>query len=124
MNQLLLPYKDPLITAQDMSASFNGTAIDVQYKDNIGCQLVWTGSNPTGTITFQVSLDYSANTQVGTWTTIQLTAGTNVQLTPGGTAGNGYADFNQLSAPWFRVVYTTASGSVGNLTATIGAKGV
>ena len=120
---ILPTYTDPLVTSQSMAASFNGTPININFMDNIGYQLAWTGANPTGTITFQVSIDYNSNfpTQA-TWTTVQLTPGNNLSISPGGAASNAYVDLNQLSAPWIRVVYTTAGGSVGNLTAKIAAK--
>jgi len=118
------PFKDPKFSAADMSASITGTPSNIQFTDNIGVQLFWTGGNPIGTITFQVSIDYNANSGSGTWSTIQSSPGTDLTVTPSGSAGNTYVDFNQLSAPWIRVIYTTAGGSSGNLTATIGAKEV
>ena len=120
---VLLPYTDPLITTQSMDASFNGTPINIQYLDNCGIQLVWTGSNPAGSIGVQVSLNYNQNTQTGTWTPLEIN-GVALTVTPGGTPGNAYLDLNQLSAPWIQVTYTTAGGSNGALTAVIGAKQV
>jgi hypothetical protein len=125
MRKLVLPtYPDPLITAQSMAASFNGTPVYIQFEDNIGIQLVWTGANPIGTIGVQVSANYNPNTQAGTWTPLQLTPGTNLTVSPGGSAGNAYLDLNQLSAPWIQVTYTTAGGSVGLLSALITGKEV
>lgn len=111
---VLLPYKDPAITSHSMASSFNGTPVNIQYQDNIAVQLVWTGANPVGTINIQVSLD---NIAPVTWTTI-----TGTSVTPGGTPGNAFINLTQLAAPWIRIMYVTAGGSVGNLTATIGAK--
>jgi hypothetical protein len=108
---VLLPYVDPNITSASMASNIIGTSIPIQYLDNVGVQLVWSGSNPIGSIVIQVSLDNS------TWISIPATS-----VSPGGTPGNAYIDLNQLSAPHVRVAYTTAGGSVGNLTATIGAK--
>ena len=121
---VLLPYTDPLVNGQSMAASFNGTPINLQYWDNCGIQLIWTGSDPLGTITVGVSLNYNPVTQSGTWTTLQITQGTNLTVTPNGVAGNAYLDLNQLSTPWILVQYTTAANSSGNLTAIIGGKQV
>jgi len=117
------PFKDPLITAASMASSISGTPVNIQFTDNVGIQLSWTGADPLGTIGVQVSLDYNANTEAGTWTPLEIN-GAALTVAPGGTAGNAYLDLNQLSAPWIQVTYTTASSSVGNLTAVIGAKEV
>lgn len=121
---VLLPFTDPKISAQSMAASITGTPTNIQYLDNVGVQLSWTGNDPLGIIKVQVSLDYNPNTTNGTWTAIQTTPGTDLSVSPSGSAGNAYIDLNQLSAPWIRVVYTTAASSVGLLTAVIGSKQV
>ena len=118
------PFKDPSMSAQSMVANITGTPVNVQFTDNVGIQVSWTGSNPIGTIGIQVSLDYNQNTKTGTWTPIQTTPGTPLTVTPAGSAGNAYVDLNQLSAPWIQVTYTTAGGSSGALTAVIGSKEV
>lgn len=110
----LLPFIDPLITAKSVASSFTGTAINVQYLDNVAVQLVWTGANPIGTAHVQVSLD---NVVPVTWNTI-----TPVDIALTGSAGSAFIDLNQMGARWIRVTYTTAGGSIGLLTATIGAK--
>lgn len=118
-------YTDPLINGVSMASSVTGTPVGISTFDNVGVQLVWAGADPLGTINFQVSLDYNKTTgNPGTWTTIDDENGNPVVVTPGGTAGNAYVDFNQLSAPYFRVIYTTAGSSSGTLTAKIGAKSV
>lgn len=119
------PYLDPLISAQSMAVSFNGTPTNIQDKDNCGIQLSWTGSNPIGTINVQVSLDYDPRfPTAGTWTFLADSSGNAIKIIPAGAAGSGYFDLNQLSAFWVQVIYTTAGGSVGNLTSKIVAKNV
>ncbi len=118
-------YKDPLITGFDMSGSVNGSPTNIEFFDNVGYQLKWTGGNPVGAITFQVSIDYDARfPTLATWTTIEVSPGTPLTISPGGSPGNGYADINQMSAMWIRPVYTTAGGSVGSLSCTFCAKGL
>ncbi len=119
---VLLPYTDPLMTAASMAASILGTPINIQFMDDIGIAFTWTGSNPTGSVGLQVSLDYNPNTGLGNWFTVQTSPGTNYSVSPGGTPGGTFADFALTGARWLRTVYTTAGGSVGALTAVIGAK--
>lgn len=118
-------FPDPIITNKSMASSFNGTPTNIQVYDNVGIQLSWSGASPGGTINVQVSLDFDPRFPTGgTWTLLQDSSGNAIKIQPGGSAGNGYFDLNQLSAPWVQVVYTTAGGSVGNLTSKIVAKAV
>lgn len=119
------PYLDPLISGQSMASSFNGTPYNIENKDNVGLQFSWTGANPLGTIEVQVSVDYNSQFETGTWTLLtQPESDTPISIAPDGAAGTGYFDLNQLSAQWVQVVYTTAGGSAGNLTAKYVAKNV
>lgn len=118
-------YPDPAIAGQSMAASFNGTPTNIEYFDNIGIQLKWTGANPIGAINVQVSLDFDPRfPSAATWTYIESTPGVPIVIAPGGAPGTGYFDLNQLSAPWVRVTYTTAGGSSGSLTSKVSAKGL
>ncbi len=119
---VLLPYTDPLMNGASTTSSINGTPINIQYLDDIGVQFSWTGSNPAGTITLQVSNDYNKHTQVGTWSTVQTTPGTNYSVSLGGTPGNTFADFDLTGAVWLRPVFTTTGGSVGTITCVTSAK--
>src|SRR6185437_1659876 len=121
---VVLPYTDPSINAASMASNINGTPINIQYADNACVQVVWTGSSPLGQIKFQVSTTWNNALQTGTWTTIQTQPGTDFSIVPGGSAGDYFVDLNELGAPWFRIIYLTAGGSVGNLTATFGAKSI
>ena len=120
----LKTFLDPLINAQSMASSISGTPTNIQFFDNIGIQLHWTGASPGGSINVQVSVDYDVRfPNNATWTFLEDSTGTPIVISPNGSAGNGYFDLNQLSAPWIQVVYTTAGGSVGLLTSKISAKG-
>lgn len=109
-----------------MASSFNGTPSNIEVYDNVGIQFSWSGANPIGAINVQVSLDFDPRfPTLGTWTLLtQPGSTTPIVITPGGAAGTGYFDLNQLSAPWVQVIYTTAGGSVGLLTSKITAKAV
>lgn len=118
-------YPDPLISGTSMASSFVGTPSNIEFFDNIGVQLSWTGANPVGTIGVQVSINYDSRFPANAvWTPLQTTPGTPLTVIPGGTPGNAYIDLNQLSAPWFQITYTTAGGSVGTLSSYLTAKGL
>jgi hypothetical protein len=120
----LVKFVDPLITGQSMAASFNGTPTNIQFFNDVGIQLAWTGSNPIGTIGVQVSNDYDPHFPAGpaTWTPIQSSPGTPITVTPGGSAGNAYFNLDGLAAAYVQVTYTTAGGSSGALTSKLTAK--
>jgi len=91
-----------LLLNGDMSqATLESKHVDISCMDNIGLQIVWTGT-PTGTLECDVSLD-----QVS-WIPLTFNPAINQ---PAGASGTLYLDLNQLSAMWLRVVYTRVSGS-------------
>lgn len=112
-----------LITSGDMSSSITSAATNIQFLDNIGVQLHFTGS-PTGTFSVQVSLNHKQDSQgvvsvPGDWVSIVLSPAP----VAAGSADDIYIDINQISSPWLRVVYTRSSGS-GTLQGYVGAKEV
>lgn len=116
----LSPYH--IINAGDMSATITSTPTNILWLDNVGIQLIFTGT-PTGTFSVEVSNDYATENGTpidsGTWTAISFGSAP----TAGGAAGNIYLDINQLSAAYVRVVYSPTSGS-GTLDAYITGKQV
>lgn len=133
---ILLKYQT--VTDGDMSESSITSAVtNIQYLDDIGLQLNWTGS-PTGTFAIQVSADYAqdgANSpgtpnvlNAGNWVPISFTywngsAFVTATSIPTSVGSPIYIDLALLSAPWIRIVYTRGSGS-GTLDAFITAKEV
>lgn len=99
------------ITNGDMSgASITSSITNIQFLDNVGVQLNWSGSTPIGTIVVQVSADHAQDaegnvTVAGNWISLP------VSISVSGNTGSGYFDLNQLSSPWIRVVYTKTSGT-------------
>lgn len=121
------------ISAGDMStASLTSAVTNIQFLDNIGLQLNFTGS-PTGTFEVQVSSDYAqdgqGNVQVaGNWIPLIMTYWDGATFVTTGDIPTSvgspiYLDLALLSAPWIRVVYTRVSGS-GTLNSFITAKSV
>ena len=119
------------ITAGSMAGNLTSQVTTIQFLDNLGLQLDWTGS-PVGSFQVQVSADYSQDIMgnvlnAGNWSPIILeyipTGGTLTIATsiPTSVGSPIYVDLNQTSAPYIRVVYTSSSGT-GTLNAYITAK--
>lgn len=111
------------IAAGDMSASITSGATNIQFLDNVGAQLHFTGT-PTGTFSVEVSMDHEQDSQgavsvAGNWVALPLSP----SPVASGAADDIYIDMNQLSAPWIRLKYTRTSGT-GTLAAYICAKEV
>ena len=71
---VLYPYT--IFSASSMATSLTSAAIKIEYQDNAGIQLHWTGT-PTGTFSFQISSnhvqDYLGNiTTPGEWVTLPV----------------------------------------------------
>lgn len=98
------------ITNGDMSSSITGAVTNIEWQDNIGIQLNFTGA-PSGTFQVQISADYekinNTVTNAGNWISLVLSP----VPTAAGAADNIYVDITQISAPWIRVVYTRTSGT-------------
>jgi hypothetical protein len=116
--------KERIITSGDMSQSFITSSITgIQYLDNIGIQLNWTGT-PIGSFSFQVSIDHAQDnrgnvTVVGNWVTLAVSP----TIAAAGTSDQAYVDINQTGATFIRVLYTKTSGT-GTLNAFLSAKEV
>ena len=106
----ILPYQN--IINGDMSANVTSSVTNIQYEDNVGIQLIFTGT-PTGTFAVEGSID-----QVD-WDALPL-SGTP---TAAGAPDTILIDLNQVPHPFIRVSYTFVGG-VGNLNGWITAKQV
>lgn len=110
-------FTNSIITAGDMSqTSLTSRVTKIQFEDNIGLQISWTGS-PVGTLAVQVSADQIS------WISLPTSAFVGTYPVPGTSSSPGYLDINQTSAPFIRLVYTRSSGT-GVLNALIVGKGV
>lgn len=113
-----------------MASNVTSPVTDVQFLDNIGIQLDFSGA-PVGNFQVQVSADYSqdmnGNVQnVGSWVPLILTYfnGSTFTSSPNVPTSVGspiYLDLNQLSTPYIRIMYISTSGS-GTLNAYLTAK--
>lgn len=112
----------PVITNGDMSGNLTSKISILSNISMISYSLSWSGTAPVGVIAVQVSNDYSENADgstrnAGTWTTLTLSAATNVS----GDTGTGFIDITETSAYAIRLVYTATSG-VGTLQAVVKGK--
>lgn len=104
-----------------MSANVTSDAVNIVNLDNVGVQLVWTGT-PNGTFAVDVSVDgkWNGDTWGGsTWTALTISP----TPTAAGSASNYYLDLNQLGAPSMRVRYVRSS-STGTLQVWVSGKSV
>jgi hypothetical protein len=109
------PQLDPInvLPNGDMSQASLTSAVTIIKKISMmsyACS--WAGTAPVGTISVQVSNDYTINSagvtaNPGTWSTLTLSGPTNVS----GNSGTGFIDLDQLAAYAIRLVYTKTSGT-------------
>ena len=116
------------IAAGSMAGNLTGNPSIILRLGTMSYSFSWSGSSPVGTVSVQVSNDYSEGPNgsvmnAGTWNTIPLVEGgtqvTSVALS--GNSGNGYIDLGILGGYAVRPVYTAGSGT-GTLTAIYEAK--
>lgn len=98
----------------DLSADATSQATNVQFSDNIGIQLVWTGSSPSGEVLIQSSNDYDPIKNTGTWTNLDF--GVPILIT--GNSGNHIININLVPFAWIRLFYDRTSGT-GTMTSTL-----
>jgi len=102
----------PVIVNGNMSSNITSLVTIVSNISMMSYSYSWVGTSPVGTISVQVSDDYSQNAEgqvmnAGTWNTLPL----SVTPTVSGNTGNGFIDIDQLGSYAIRTVYTATSGS-------------
>lgn len=98
----------------DLSANITSQATNVQNSDNIGIQLVWSGTSPSGEAFVETSNDYDPIKNTGTWAALDF--GRDILIT--GNTGNHLININLVPFAWIRLTYTRVSGS-GDLVSTL-----
>lgn len=96
----------------DMSGSRTSNITTVQYMDNVGIVVNWTGTSPVGTFTVEVSNDNFL-------TSSTLDFGSTITIS--GNSGSHLIDINQLPYGYIRAKYNFTSGT-GTLTAVLSSK--
>lgn len=109
-----MTFKGPqqVITNGNMSGNLTSLVTIMDQLLMISYSIVWTGSTPVGTVSIQVSDDYSINPDgttrnTGTWNTLPLSASTDIS----GNSGNGFIDVAANAGYAIRLVYTRTSGT-------------
>lgn len=101
-----------------MTGNITSLVTIISNMSMMSYEYTWAGTSPVGSISVQVSNDFSLNSNgsvrnAGSWSTLPLSASTPVS----GNTGTGFIDIDQLGAYAIRTVYTFVSGT-GALTAT------
>lgn len=95
------------------TASTTSNVTEVQYMDNIGIVINWTGTSPVGAVTIQVSNDQL------TWDDLDF--GNTIDVS--GNTGTHIIEITQLPFSYLRAKYTKSSG-VGTLYSSLTSKQV
>lgn len=108
-----------IYNAQDIASSVDSKIMHVLYSDNIGVQLVWTGS-PTGQFGISGS-DTCIISATGAISGCTWTAITGTYPAPAGSASNGLIGVTNFPHAFIKVTYVASSGT-GAVTAKLVAK--
>lgn len=111
-----------VITNGNMSGNITSMVTIISNLSMMSYSYSWSGTSPSGTVSVEVSNDYSQNgdgtvKNSGTWTALVLSNSPAVS----GNTGNGQIEIEQLGAYAIRTKYTFISG-VGTLQAFYKAK--
>lgn len=102
----------PVITNGAMAGNITSLVTVISNISMMSYSYSWSGTSPVGTITVEVSNDYTQNAQggvanAGHWEQLSLSNAAAVS----GNTGTGYIDIDQLGAYAIRTVYTAVSGT-------------
>jgi hypothetical protein len=106
----------------NMASNITSLVTVIQKLSLVSYSCTWTGTSPVGTVTVQVSNDYSLNpdgsvSNPGTWNTLPTDGTGSVS----GNTGNGFVDVDAQAGYALRLQYTATSGT-GTMTAIVAGK--
>lgn len=106
-----------LLNAGDLSGDLTSKPLIVEMESLVSFSITWSGSSPVGTLTVEVSDDYSLNAtggikNAGTWNTLPTSP---ASLAVSGGAGHDFFNLANIAAYAIRVKYVHTSGT-GTLT--------
>lgn len=114
-----------VITNGAMTGNITSEVTVLQSLTRMSYAASWSGTSPVGTLSVQVSNDYTLDSagfvaNAGTWTTVTLNVtGSPVSSVPvSGNTGTVFIDIDGIAAYAMRCVYTFTSGT-GTLNVTI-----
>ncbi len=109
-----MTFKGPqkVITNGDMSGNLTSMVTIIDQLVMLSYSIVWTGSSPVGSISVEVSNDYSENVDgsvrnSGNWTALPLSGSAPVS----GNSDAGFVDIDAQAGYALRLVYTSGSGT-------------
>lgn len=99
-----------------MAGSITGSPTIISNQTLIGYGFSWAGTAPVGSVTVQVSNDYSINVDgsvrnAGTWTTLTNSDGDPIEGAVSGATGNGFFNVAAIAGYAMRPIYTRTSGT-------------
>jgi hypothetical protein len=110
----ILPFQLFTDEAIDDFSDLKSVPINIQFMDNVGFQVEWTG-DPVGVISVQFSLNYvpgqphqNKPANAGTWYDLTFDP---ALAQPAGAAGGYGINCNQVPYPWLRLSYVGSGGS-------------
>ncbi len=109
-----MTFKGPqiVLASGDMSGDLTSMVTIIDQLVMASYAITWSGSSPVGTISVEVSNDYSINQDgternPGVWNALPLSAPTDVS----GSSGHGFIDIDAQAGYALRLVYTSTSGT-------------
>ncbi len=117
-----------VIDSQPMATDIISKPTILGSLTSVSYSLTWTGNTPVGTISVEVSNDFSldaagAVANAGTWTALTMSVGgvptTTIPIS--GNSGSGFVDIDKTSAYAIRITYNAGSGT-GTLSSIVTAK--
>lgn len=112
----LRPYA--VMTDGDMSGSLESAPTVLQGLTTFSYSMTWSGSSPVGTVSVEVSNDYSIDASgntlnAGSWNTLTLayngSATTTIPVS--GNTGKGFIEIQKTAAYAIRLIYTADTGT-------------
>ena len=112
---VIVPYK--IIDDGDMSGSLTSVITDVQFQDNVGIIVSWSGTTPVGTLTVEVANQVKDDPDSLIWDELDFGATISVS----GNTGQHSLNIQSLPYTKIRLKYNRASGT-GTLNAILTSK--
>lgn len=94
------------LEALDLSANFTTEVTNVQNLDNIGIQIVWSGTSPLGEFFVETSNNYDQRLNTGDWAALGF--GATIEIAS--NSGDHLISINQVPFAWLRIRYARTSG--------------
>lgn len=114
-----------VMTNASMAADITSSPTILRSLNMISYTIVWSGTSPVGTVSVQVSNDYSLNpdgtvNNAGHWVpyTLNQSGTPTTTIAVSGNTGTGFIDITTTAGFATRLIYTAGSG-VGTMNVTV-----